>query len=67
MGNVGDVRASERVVPLQRVQDVEAELEQERDVLTENILQSDLQYKHRVAALLHDAGIFSTMGRRHNS
>ena len=42
-------------------------LEQERDVLTENILQSDLQYKHRVAALLHDAGIFSTMGKRHNS
>jgi len=41
------------------------DLEEERELLTEEILKSDLQYKDRVAALLHDAGIFSTMGRRH--
>ncbi len=41
------------------------DLEEEREILTEAILSSDLQYKDRVAALLHDAGIFSTMGRRH--
>jgi glutamate dehydrogenase len=41
------------------------DLEEERETLTEEILSSDLQYKDRVAALLHDAGIFSTMGRRH--
>ena len=41
------------------------DLEEEREILTEEILKSDLQYKDRVAALLHDAGIFSTMGRRH--
>ena len=40
-------------------------LEEERKNLTAEILKSDLQYKDRVAALLHDAGIFSTMGRRH--
>ncbi|MAI67275.1 MAG: hypothetical protein CMJ26_05310 [Phycisphaerae bacterium] len=43
------------------------DLEQERENLTDSILQTDLQYKERVAALLHDAGIFSTMGRHHNS
>lgn len=42
------------------------DLEEERENLTAEILKSDLQYKDRVAALLHDAGIFSTMGRRHN-
>ena len=41
------------------------DLEEEREKLTATILSSDLQYKDRVAALLHDAGIFSTMGRRH--
>jgi hypothetical protein len=41
------------------------DLEEEREILTEEILKSNLQYKDRVAALLHDAGIFSTMGRRH--
>ncbi len=41
------------------------DLEEERETLTDEILKSDLQYKERVAALLHDAGIFSTMGRRH--
>jgi glutamate dehydrogenase len=41
------------------------DLEEEREILIEAILSSDLQYKDRVAALLHDAGIFSTMGRRH--
>jgi len=41
------------------------DLEEEREKLTETILSSDLQYKERVAALLHDAGIFSTMGRSH--
>jgi glutamate dehydrogenase len=41
------------------------DLDEEREILTEAILSSDLQYKDRVAALLHDAGIFSTMGRRH--
>jgi glutamate dehydrogenase len=43
------------------------DLDQEREDLTKSILQSDLQYKERVAALLHDAGIFSTMGRKHTS
>jgi len=43
------------------------DLEEERETLTKEILKSDLQYKDRVAALLHDAGIFSTMGRRHKS
>ncbi len=43
------------------------DLEEEREILTEEILKSNLQYKDRVAALLHDAGIFSTMGRRHKS
>ncbi len=38
------------------------DLEEERENLTTEILKSDLQYKDRVAALLHDAGIFSTMG-----
>ncbi len=42
------------------------DLEEERDSLTNDILKSDLQYKDRVAALLHDAGIFSTMGRKHS-
>ena len=42
------------------------DLEEERDSLTNDILKSDLQYKERVAALLHDAGIFSTMGRKHS-
>ena len=41
------------------------DLEEEREKLTATILSSDLQHKDRVAALLHDAGIFSTMGRRH--
>lgn len=41
------------------------DLEEERETLTKEIFKSDLQYKDRVAALLHDAGIFSTMGRRH--
>ncbi|MBC8309950.1 MAG: NAD-glutamate dehydrogenase [Planctomycetes bacterium] len=41
------------------------DLEEEREILTEEILKSNLQYKDRVAALLHDAGIFSTMGRCH--
>nr|MBC8201502.1 hypothetical protein [Planctomycetota bacterium] len=41
------------------------DLEEEREKLTDTILSSDLQYKERVAALLHDAGIFSTMGRSH--
>ena len=41
------------------------DLEEERENLTSEILKSDLQYKERVAALLHDAGIFSTMGRSH--
>ena len=41
------------------------DLEEERENLTAEILESDLQYKDRVAALLHDAGIFSTMGRHH--
>jgi hypothetical protein len=41
------------------------DLEEERETLTDEILKSDLQYKERVAALLHDAGIFTTMGRRH--
>ena len=41
------------------------DLEEERETLTKAILSSDLQYKDRVAASLHDAGIFSTMGRRH--
>ena len=39
------------------------DLEEERENLTTEILKSDLQYKDRVAALLHDAGIFSTMGK----
>ncbi len=43
------------------------DLEEERETLTKEILSSDLQYKDRVAALLHDAGIFSTMGRRHKN
>jgi hypothetical protein len=43
------------------------DLEQERENLTAAILKSDLQYKDRVAALLHDAGIFTTMGQHHNS
>ena len=43
------------------------DLEEERENLTAEILKSDLQYKERVAALLHDAGIFSTMGRSHKS
>ncbi len=43
------------------------DLEEEREILTEEILKSNLQYKNRVAALLHDAGIFSTMGRHHKS
>ncbi|MBT4530676.1 MAG: hypothetical protein HOC27_05675 [Phycisphaerae bacterium] len=43
------------------------DLEEEREILTEEILKSNLQYKDRVAALLHDAGIFSTMGRKHSS
>ena len=43
------------------------DLEEERENLTAEILKSDLRYKDRVAALLHDAGIFSTMGRHHNS
>ena len=42
------------------------DLEEEREILTEEILKSNLQYKDRVAALLHDAGIFSTMGRKHS-
>ena len=41
------------------------DLEEEREKLTTTILSSNLQHKDRVAALLHDAGIFSTMGRRH--
>ncbi|MDP7008682.1 MAG: NAD-glutamate dehydrogenase [Phycisphaerales bacterium] len=40
------------------------DLEQERSTLVDAVLDSDLQDKHRIASLLHDAGIFSTMGRR---
>jgi glutamate dehydrogenase len=43
------------------------DLEQEREHLTDSILKTNLQSKGRIAALLHDAGIFSTMGRHHNS
>ena len=43
------------------------DLEQEREHLTDSILKTTLQSKGRIAALLHDAGIFSTMGRHHNS
>ena len=40
------------------------DLEQERTTLVDAVLDSDLQDKHRIASLLQDAGIFSTMGRR---
>jgi hypothetical protein len=39
-------------------------LEQERTTLVDAVLDSDLQDKRRIASLLQDAGIFSTMGRR---
>lgn len=40
------------------------DLEQERTTLVDAVLESDLQDKRRIASLLQDAGIFSTMGRR---
>jgi len=40
------------------------DLEQERTTLVDAVLDSDLQDKRRIASLLQDAGIFSTMGRR---
>jgi glutamate dehydrogenase len=43
------------------------DLEQERASLIEEILSSDMQYKERVASLLQDAGIFSTMGHKNGS
>ena len=43
------------------------ELEQERASLIEEILSSDMHYKERVATLLQDAGIFSTMGHKEQS
>ena len=43
------------------------DLEQERDSLIQEILSSDMQYKERVASLLKDAGIFSTMGNKNGS
>lgn len=43
------------------------DLEQERDSLIQEILSSDMQYKDRVASLLQDAGIFSTMGTKNGS
>ena len=39
-------------------------LEKERTTLVDAVLDSDLQDKRRIASLLQDAGIFSTMGRR---
>jgi len=43
------------------------DLEQERASLIEEILSSNMQYKERVASLLQDAGIFSTMGHSEES
>jgi len=40
------------------------DLEQERTTLVDAVLDSNLQDKRRIASLLRDAGIFSTMGRR---
>ena len=42
------------------------DLEQERTTFVDAVLDSNLQNKHRIASLLQDAGIFSTMGR-HNT
>ena len=39
-------------------------LEQERSTLVDAVLDSNVQDKRRIASLLQDAGIFSTMGRR---
>jgi len=43
------------------------DLEQERTILVEAVRHSKLPSKNRIASLLQDAGIFSTMGRRHRS
>lgn len=40
------------------------DLEQERTTLVDAVLDSDLEDKQRIASLLQDSGIFSTMGRR---
>lgn len=40
------------------------DLEQERTTLADAVLNSSLEDRHRIASLLRDAGIFSTMGRR---
>ena len=42
------------------------DLEQERSTLVDAVLGSNLQDKRRIASLLQDAGIFSTMGRRNS-
>jgi glutamate dehydrogenase len=41
------------------------DLEEERAILVKTIRSSELPDKERIATLLQDAGIFSTMGRRH--
>ena len=41
------------------------DLEEERATLVKTIRSSELSDKERIASLLQDAGIFSTMGRRH--